>query len=32
MRVIKHIWKYLTDEDYRFEIFLKRQNKKKKDE
>ena len=29
MRIIKHIWRYLTDEDYRLKVYLKQLNKLK---
>ena len=30
MRIIKHIWRYLTDEDYRLKVYLKQLNKKQR--
>ena len=30
MKIINHIWKYITNPDYRLKVYLKRLNKKHK--
>jgi len=31
MKILNHIWKYITNPDYRLKVYLKRLNKKKVD-